>query len=288
MKKASFSFVCIALLLGRAIASAGTSEPISLTPESWQGAPSVRLSEQDGHLRIKSLDSSIWFGPRGRISHGKGDVVSVDYRLRGGNLVVQANWFDGSGKFLETADLGQTNSDKRTAMFRVEGSDSLPKQGLFYELKFWVEADMPSLELRSLSIDRGVGAIPLFSAQDFEGSDSIEVSTTSSGLLAFRNVGTVSPGSIVTSKTLKRSGLDTVRIKVASVSPSTAFSIQAIYWSGSGTYLGYGDLLKDVTNVTETTVDFESLEMPEGTQKIGFKFWLSGQAATAEVEMSQE
>ena len=270
MKKASFSFVCIALLLGRAIASAGTSEPISLTPESWQGAPSVRLSEQDGHLRIKSLDSSIWFGPRGRISHGKDDVVSVDYRLRGGNLVVQANWFDGSGKFLETADLGQTNSDKRTAMFRVEGSDSLPKQGLFYELKFWV------------------GAIPLFSAQDFEGSDSIEVSTASSGLLAFRNVSTVSPGSIVTSKTLKRSGLDTVRIKVASVSPSTAFSIQAIYWSGSGTYLGYGDLLKDVTNVTETTVDFESLEMPEGTQKIGFKFWLSGQAATAEVEMSRE
>ncbi|MGE9295067.1 MAG: hypothetical protein ACQKBV_02095, partial [Puniceicoccales bacterium] len=133
-----------------------SADDISLNPSNWTANSDAKVTAQGDELRVKSLASSVWLAPAERIKYQQDDALEVQYALRGGNLIVQANWFDANGNYLETATLGKTTSDKDQALFRVAPSKQFVKAAEFYEVKLWIEADMPSLTLESLSILRDV------------------------------------------------------------------------------------------------------------------------------------
>ncbi|MGE9292864.1 MAG: hypothetical protein ACQKBW_04565 [Puniceicoccales bacterium] len=264
------------------------AEQFSLSPENWQSSSDAKLNTQDGLLRVKSLASSIWLVPSLRMDYADGDVVDIEYALRGGNLIVQANWFDPSGRFIETATLGKTTFSKTQAYFPVSPPANA-QDASTYELKLWVEADMPSLTLKSLNIKRGVKNLPLLSEHDFEKSSEISISQSKDGSLHFKAQGNNSATavSILTDRRFNLMDESMLDITVNDISPSSSFSLQAIYWSSTGTYLGHADILKDETNSLTKQVDISQLDPPADTTRYSFKIWLSGYHAEANVSIEK-
>lgn len=277
---------CIALFTASLALSAVAADVISLNSEQWTAAPEAKLSTANNQLRVKSLASSLWLVPSKRLSYEEGDVLELRYDLRGGNIIVQANWFGQSGQFLETTTLGKATSADDKALFRVTCSPESARLNPNYELKIWVEADMPSLTLQSIQVRQDVKRLPILSGKDFEASELIAVEELDRGALRLTLADSQESGSVLTQKRFKLNEAGKVELEVDSVSISSAFSVQAIFWSDAGTYLGHADLLKDATHETKERIDFRRVDLPEGATQYSFKFWLSGTGASADVSLS--
>ncbi len=268
--------VLFALIFG---VTSAWAESVSLSPEAWQRSPEAKLSQSGSSLRVKSLASSIWLVPQQRIHYKGSDVVDIAYKLRGGNLIVQANWFDADGSYLETTMLGKATYKGEQASFRVSGSRAATSTDSTYELKLWVEADMPSLTLESISINQGGARAPMLSVEDFEDSGDIRIKQDRDGSFQLELEG--ASGSILTQKRFSLSETPAWELNLQRITPSSAFSLQAIFWASDGTYLGHADLLKDETDPSEASIDLREVNTPATAANYSLKFWLSGTGASA-------
>ncbi|GHC12448.1 hypothetical protein [Cerasicoccus arenae] len=280
------AFLVFTLLTATVCSAESITIPLAI--DKWDVAREAKLGKADGELRVKSLASSVWLVPQERIRYEDGDVLDIRYVLRGGNLVFQLNWFDASGDFLETTTIGKATSAKNEAIFRVSCSDKVKEAGPQYELKIWIEADMPSLSIESIKIIRGVQNLPFLTKDDFESSDTISVSQLESGSLILEQAGSGQTSSILTQKRFSLKDASRLKIDIEDVAPSSAFSLQMIFWSDSGSYLGHVDILQDITTARSEVVDAGSLDVPAGATKYSFKLWLSGASASATLMLSED
>lgn len=271
-------FLLILPLIGGLSAA---TRSLSLDLEDWKFSPEVKTSTDNAHLQIKSLASSIWLAPETRLDYTERDVLDLRYALRGGNLVVQANWFDAGGQFLETTTLGQATAGDEKALFRVTCNEDLANTDLSYEIKIWVEANMPRLELESVRIYPETENRSLLSALDFENQGGVSVSEMPDGSLRLNLSETADAGSVLSRKRLSPTQNGQLEIGVAEIAPDSAISVQMIFWSDDGQYLGYTDLLKDVTQVTKRDIDVDAIQESTDAAHYSFKLWLSGASASA-------
>lgn len=252
------------------------SKDLSLDPSNWESESKVKLSKSSDGLTVKSLSTSIWILQKQENDFEDDDSIAIEYDLRGGNLIIQANWFDSAGDFIESTTLGRTNSDEKKALYPLVSQRGGNISYARYMLKIWVEADMPSLTIQSLGIVKNVDDSLLVSANDFEKNDEVSVEAIKSGAIKIEKLGSGEVVSVLTEKRLEIREVPKITAEVEDISPSTAFSLQLIFWSNSGAFLGHADILKDITNSKSERIDVTSLGIPEGADAYSLKCWLSG------------
>lgn len=254
----------------------------SLTPESWESNPSTILNAKKDTLTIKSIQSSIWVSPTDVVNFVEGSVAKVDYSLRSGNLIIQANWFDAEGAYLKTSELHRSNSESRTTSFDIIKPESDNAPIVSYRLKIWIEADMPNMEILSfrISTEEPQAEALLQSSNDFEATNDIVVSFNPDNSMQFS---LVNSDSVKTLHTLKRFSVqerDKFDLHLEQISASSSFSIQLLLWDAEGTYLGYIDVLKDATEAKSVRVHLTDYALPTGSEAYSIKFWLNGNSKT--------
>ncbi|WOO41844.1 hypothetical protein [Rubellicoccus peritrichatus] len=279
--------LCTAILSASGL-SHGKNVNVSTDLSGWEWDEKAKLSGSTEGLVVKALSNNTWLSPKESFTYEPGTALKMEYQLRSGNVIVQANWFDLDGNYLETSKLGMDTSDNTTAQFSVVKPESAV-YAKTYRIKIWLEAELPSFELKSLAIAEGVAASKFLfqTPADFEPTDDLKVRILKDGAVDLELRGNSSSGSIHTASRFNIKSTKALSVMLDDISYGTSFSMQLLYWDASGTYLGHQDVLKDVTEVTGPAV-IDMSTAPKDVSTYSIKFWLSGYAgSSAEVKVSQ-
>lgn len=262
---------------------------ISNASSAWEADENTRLSNSSGALAAKSLASNTWLSPESTFDYEPDTSLNIEYQLRSGNIIIQANWFDANGNYIETTKLGTDTSENNTASFPVvkpETGESLET----YRIKIWLEAELPSFELKSLSINKAAAPTnqPLFMAkEDFEPAEGIDVKVLRDGSVELELTENSATKSIHTEKRYNIQRGEKLDVSLSEISMDTSFSMQILFWDAAGTYLSHLDVIKDATDpvIIQT---FSTSSGPKGGSAYSIKFWLSGHdGSVAKVQVMQ-
>jgi hypothetical protein len=264
------------------------SQDISLNAEQWESSHGTIIKNKGDSLTAKSIENTIWLSPVEMIPVVKNSTATLDYSLRSGNLIIQADWFDAEGSYLQTTDLDHSTAESTQVKFSI--NTTLASQAS-YRLKLWAEADMPNLRIDSLKISQEtpVKKTTLLSKNDFEPTETISITVQPDGALQMGLLNSHTTGTLLTLKHFDISKQGNLHFNLLNISESSSCSIQLLLWDIDGTYLGYIDALKDATDTSSSKVQLNASKLPEGSMSYSLKFWLSGHPNTmAMIQIEQE
>lgn len=248
---------------------------ISNAPGGWDHSPGTQLSESGGALHAKSMESAIWISPKAMLTYQPKTGLTVDYKLRGGNIIAQADWFDANGTFIGTSELGRGTAANTRLITAIAAEENAGRKAKSFRLKLWVEADMPRLTLNSVRLVSAPGKKPMLQQNDFANGQNLTANIKPDGDIELT---LLSEGShaLNAAKRFDVADDQAFDVSVDSLTAHTACSVQLIFWDENGTYLGYHDVFKDATKSATSKVMLAELPLPEGTESYSFKFWLTG------------
>lgn len=276
-----FLFATISSLPGLAAANITS---ISTKANNWEADENARLSDSSGGLKVKSMANNIWLEPKKSFPYTPETSLVMDYDLRSGNIIVQANWFDANGNYLETTRLGMDTSENTRAQFPIIPQEA-GESAKTYRIKIWLEAELPRFQLKSLSIQKASSTSSqsmLKANNDFEPSENMSASITEDSMLEFELTGDSSSGNIHTKTRYNIKSDNSFNFALTKISANTSFSIQLLFWDAQGTYLGHKDILKDATKPeSPQTIQITGNLVPKNARAYSIKFWLAGQPGSS-------
>ncbi|MDQ8193915.1 hypothetical protein QEH59_05735 [Coraliomargarita sp. SDUM461004] len=274
----------IALLIISCCQLNAESLQLSLVPDKWEVSQSTITNSKQNTLTVKSINNSIWLSHKDLVSYVEGSVATLEYSLRSGNLVIQADWFNAEGNYLKTTNLHKSTSESKATSFKI--NKALPDtDSAYYRLKIWVEAEMPNLQIYTLELSTQTTnqAALLQASQDFEPTQEIDITFNQDGSLQFKLINSDTVKTLHTLKQFSIQEQNTLDIQLETITESSAFSVQLLLWDTAGTYLGYVDALKDMTEPNTVHIDLDNYQLPNGAFTYSIKFWLTGHSETAAI-----
>lgn len=252
---------------------------VDLDPTAWNSAPEFEAVREGNLLVLRGAGESGWAAPRMSWPTARSLDLSLEGSPEGGQLIVQAEWFDRSGVMVAAVEV-----------FRISGSSiqthgaplKAPEGATSFGLKFWMEGSPAKASLARLTITRTPdGSSPSEPAHRVA-PDNTRVQTDAglsyesrgSDWRLMLQEGTPYAGVHLDNPVDVRPGLRLL-LPVMEVPSGASISMQIMKWSGDGSFLGEIDALKDITEAG----DYE-FALPEEwddprPSRITAKIWIS-------------
>ena len=271
--------------------------------DEWETADDLtcRGSDDGLVLELRGAESG-WAAPRERVDSAPGAMLRVQpTAIEGGTLVLQIEWFDATGRFLQAVEaltMSEPSAkpvERKLAEFwpRVSGEQEQEQGPTRFRVKLWLSGDECKAVLRTLVItaprrwsEESVRLVRAYGPRSRWKPDPGMKADAAGDSLILR----LEPGrpkgfaGLVLTERVDFTPRGVIMLDLPAVRRGSV-SLQAVCFDDTGAYIESVDLLKDITTagLTEIPMRLYASLIPKGTATLEFKLWLAGNDPEAHV-----
>ncbi|MBV9463398.1 MAG: hypothetical protein JO317_04130 [Verrucomicrobiae bacterium] len=267
---------------------------IALPTGRWDKSANLNLEVRDRTLIFQNASGEVgWATVEARTPYTGREIVQIQVdRAARSKVVIQCEWFNADGVFLEGTDVFR-GLEGMAVRWRVELKDFVPAKGTpaSFRLKFWLEGAGAEARLSEALVGRSISwTVPgTRIVRSYRGNDPIEPDDglgargSNTGIVLHLQGETKSAGLSLPQRS-PFSSKGSAMIQIADLQ-SAKVTVQALCWDRSGSFLRAVDLLRGVdrTGPEESLFRDHASDFPAETSQVSFKIWLEGADGSAEI-----